>query len=196
MSGLERGFDLAHPPTRWADAIGPLGHPEARQIQRALFEFIDEVLRDRERGLERPLSEYLARYLLIRPGDTYSGAQLARQRQALSKSGHFQGVEILPLPANADQPPAIPLRIRLEPLKPNRFRGGLGWGTDTDFGAQLDWTRRYVGGRGQRFTLGGAVVQERRKLAADLRYQIPLQPLAESRIELVARQLPEPDNMV
>ena len=58
---------------------------------------------------------------------------------------------------------------------------------DTDFGAQLDWTRRYVGGRGQRFTLGGAVVQERRKLAADLRYQIPLQPLAESRIELVAR---------
>ena len=42
--------------------------------------------------------EYLARYLLIEPGDTYSSAELARQRQALSKSGHFQGVEILPLP--------------------------------------------------------------------------------------------------
>ncbi len=131
--------------------------------------------------------EYLARYLLLQPGDIYSSAQLARQRQTLSKSGHFQSVEILPLPASTDQPPAIPLRIRLEPLKPNRFRGGVGWGTDTDFGAQLDWTRRYVGRRGQRFTLGGAAVQERRKLAADLRYNIPLEPLTGSRVELVAR---------
>ena len=42
LSGLERGFDLAHPPARWQDALGPLGHPEARQIQAALLSFVDE----------------------------------------------------------------------------------------------------------------------------------------------------------
>jgi arylsulfatase A-like enzyme len=42
LSGLERGFDLAHPPARWADELGPLGHPDARQVQAALLSFIDE----------------------------------------------------------------------------------------------------------------------------------------------------------
>ena len=42
LSGLERGFDLAHPPTRWTKELGPLGHPSARQVQAALFSFIDE----------------------------------------------------------------------------------------------------------------------------------------------------------
>jgi hypothetical protein len=42
LSGLERGFDLAHPPARWESELGPLGHPESRQIQAALLDFIDE----------------------------------------------------------------------------------------------------------------------------------------------------------
>lgn len=131
--------------------------------------------------------EYLARYLLVEPGTPYSSALLARQRQALSKSGHFREVEIQPLPATAGEPPAIPLRIRLEPYLPNRYRGRIGWGTDTGFGVQLDWTRRYVGGWGHRFILGGAVVEERNKLAGDLSYLIPLDPLAGSLVELAAR---------
>jgi translocation and assembly module TamA len=136
---------------------------------------------------ERFDPEYLARYLILQPGQPYNSRQLARQRQALSKSGHFREVEIQSLPATAEQPPAIPLRIQLEPYKPNRYRGRLGWGTDTGVGVQLDWTRRHLGSRGQRFTLGGAVVEERNKLAGDLSYLIPLEPLASSYIELVAR---------
>lgn len=131
--------------------------------------------------------EYLARYLLIEPGTPYSSAQLARQRQALSRSGHFREVEIQPLPATDGEPPAIPLRIRLEPYLPNRYRGRIGWGTDTGIGVQLDWTRRFVGGRGHRFILGGAVVEERNKLAGDFSYLIPLDPLAGSLLELSAR---------
>jgi arylsulfatase A-like enzyme len=42
LSGLERGFDLAHPPARWSDELGPLGHPDARQVQHALLAFIEE----------------------------------------------------------------------------------------------------------------------------------------------------------
>ena len=136
---------------------------------------------------ERFDPEYLARYLILQPGEPYDSRQLARQRQVLSKSGHFQEVEIQPLPATEDQPPAIPSRIRLEPYKSNRYRGRLGWGTDTGVGVELDWTRRHVGSRGQRFTLGGAVAEERNRLAGNLSYLIPLEPLASSYIELVAR---------
>ena len=131
--------------------------------------------------------DYLARYLILQPGERYSSRRLARQRQALSRSGHFREVEIQPLPATDGPLPAVPLRIRLQPYLPNRYRGRVGWGTDTGFGVQLDWTRRYVGGRGQRFTLGGAVVEERNQLAGDLSYLIPLDPLAGSQLELAVR---------
>lgn len=52
MSGLARGFDLAHPPARWASELGPLGHPDARQVQDALLTFIDE-------NPSRPVFAYL-----------------------------------------------------------------------------------------------------------------------------------------
>lgn len=42
LSGLEGGFDLAHPPAEWANALGPLGHPDARQIQASLLAFVEE----------------------------------------------------------------------------------------------------------------------------------------------------------
>lgn len=130
---------------------------------------------------------YLRRYLVLHPGEPYAGSQLARQRQVLSKTGFFREVAIEPQPATVGPPPAIPLDIRLEPYKPNRYRGSLGWGTDSGFGTQVDWTRRYVGGRGQRFTAGVAAVEERNKLAANVSYLIPVEPLSGEHLELVAR---------
>ena len=47
--------------------------------------------------------------------------------------------------------------------------------------------RDRVGDRGHRFTLGVTSVQERNRLAGNLNYAIPLQPLNRSRVELVAR---------
>jgi translocation and assembly module TamA len=131
--------------------------------------------------------EYLARYLVLEPGQPFSTGELARQRQLLGGSGHFREVDILQLPATADDPPAIPLRILLKPYKANRYRGRLGWGTDTGFGIQLDWTRRYAGRRGQHFTAGATSVEERNRVAGDLSYVIPLQPLDGSKIEVAAR---------
>ena len=131
--------------------------------------------------------DYLRRYLVLQPGEPYAGSQLAHQRQVLSKTGFFREVIIEPQPATVGPPPAIPLDIRLEPYKPNRYRGSLGWGTDSGFGGQVDWTRRYVGGRGQRFTAGAAAVEERNKLAGNLAYLIPVDPLRGDNVELVAR---------
>ncbi|MEP4486750.1 MAG: BamA/TamA family outer membrane protein [Halioglobus sp.] len=131
--------------------------------------------------------EYLARYLLIENGQSYSQSALARQRSVLSRSGHFQEVVIETDPPQEGSPQAIPLRIRLEPNKANRYRGRVGWGSDTDFGVQADWTRRYIGRQGHRFNLGGTLVQDRDRIASDLNYTIPLNPLTGSAIELGAR---------
>lgn len=130
---------------------------------------------------------YLERYLVIQAGDPYNSRALSRQRQALSRSGHFSEVEIEPQPPDPDQPGVVPLKIRLQTFPTNRYRGRLGWGTDTGVGTQLDWTRRYVGSRGQHFNLGLALVEERRKLAGDLNYVIPLDPLTSSQLVLGAR---------
>jgi translocation and assembly module TamA len=131
--------------------------------------------------------EYMARYLILESGQPFSTSELSRQRQVLARSGHFREVQIRQLPATADDPPAIPLQIALKPFKTNRFRGALGWGTDTGFGVRLDWTRRYAGQRGQNFTAGAESVEERNRLAGDLSYIIPLQPLDGSKLEIAAR---------
>lgn len=133
---------------------------------------------------------FLRRYLVLEPGQPYDSRALATQRRALGGSGYFREVEIEPLepvavPGVSER--AIPLRVHLQPYPANRYRGRLGWGTDTGFGSQLDWTRRYLGGRGQRFNLGLGVVEERRKLAGDLNYTIPLDPLAGTAVVLGAR---------
>jgi len=131
--------------------------------------------------------EYLAKYLLVESGQPYSQSALSAQRSALSRSGHFEEVVIETDPAAAGSGHAIPLQIRLEPSKANRYRGRLGWGSDTDFGVQADWTRRYIGRQGHRFNLGGTLVQDRDRVAGDLNYTIPLNPLSGSKIELGAR---------
>jgi translocation and assembly module TamA len=131
--------------------------------------------------------EYLARYLVLEEGQPFSHRQVSRQRAALSRSGHFQEVNIEQGAPLAGEPPAIPLRILLRPYKPNRYRGRIGWGSDTDLGVQADWTRRYVGRYGHHFTLGGAAVQDRDRLAADASYIIPWDPLGGEKLELAAR---------
>ncbi len=131
--------------------------------------------------------QYLAQYLTLKPGQAFSKAAIDRQRRTLSRSGFFQEVTITRGPPSSDLEPAIPLQIRLAPFKPNRYRGRIGWGTDTDFGVQLDWTRRYVGSHGHHFTLGGTAVEDRNRLAGDLSYIIPLNPLSGHRLELAGR---------
>jgi len=138
-------------------------------------------------GDTRLSKTYLSRYLLIQEGAPYDPATVSRQRVALSKSGHFREVSIIRGEAGDTTQAAVPLHIELAPFKPNRYRGRMGWGTDYGLGVQLDWTRRYAGRRGQHFTLGGTVVEERKRLAGDASYTVPMDPLAGSSLEFVAR---------
>ena len=140
-------------------------------------------------GSEEPrfAGDFLERYLILRPGEPINQSDVADQRRLLSRSGYFEEVLIEQGEATASAPPEIPLIIRLIPFKANRYRGQVGWGTDTGAGLQGDWNRRYLGRYGHRFIFGGSVVQDQSRLAGDLRYTIPLDPLVNERLELTAR---------
>ena len=130
---------------------------------------------------------YLERYLILQAGDTYKASDVARQRRLLSASGHFSEVIINPGEPLPGANPQVPLTITLTPFPANRYRGRVGWGTDTGFGLGLDWTRRYLGSRGHQFNLGAAAAEERERMAADISYTIPLAPLSGSHLEISGR---------
>ncbi|MEP5569605.1 MAG: BamA/TamA family outer membrane protein [Halioglobus sp.] len=132
-------------------------------------------------------SDYLARYMILKPGNTFKHSELAQQRNLLSASGHFSEVVIKPGEPTTGENPEIPLVIGMEPLPANRYRGRAGWGTDTGFGLGLDWTRRHLGKRGHHFNVGVAVAEERERLAGDVSYTVPLDPLRGEAFEIGLR---------
>jgi translocation and assembly module TamA len=129
---------------------------------------------------------YLERFVPFRPGQRFDPADVTRMRHALGASGHFEQVAIERLPAQGETH-LTPLRVHLEPFKPNRYRVRFGWGTDTGLGLHGDWHRRYLWGSGHQMSAGAVLVQERAKFVADLNYSLPMDPLDGSRIELFAR---------
>jgi len=130
---------------------------------------------------------YLRSFIPFRSGDPFLQESLAELRRALGSSGHFQQVEVERLDPMGENGDVIPLRVTLTPLKPNRYRARLGWGTDTGVGVHFDWTRRYLWDKGHHMSFATMLVQERAKLAADLRYGIPLDPLERTTLEFFVR---------
>ena len=131
--------------------------------------------------------DFLDRYRVLEPGAPFDQSAITEQRRVLSRSGYFEEVAIEQGEPGTDGRPAIPLKVVLTPFKANRYRLQFGWGTDTGAGIQGDWNRRYLGRQGHHFTFGGSAVQDQTRVAVDLRYNIPLDPLVEERLELGVR---------
>ncbi len=130
--------------------------------------------------------EYLRAFVPMRKGDPYTEESEAELRRALSDSGHFLRVEIERLAAD-DTPGDVYLLVHLEARKPNRYRARFGWGTDTGFGLNFDWTRRNLWHEGHQLNLGVAAVQKRAKLVGEANYTIPSDPLFNQHIEFFGR---------
>lgn len=73
---------------------------------------------------------FLEKYLRYQPNDPYELAKIQSLQQALSKSGYFQKVSIIPLTQNKTSL-NIPININLQMAKSQTYRAGIGYGTDT-----------------------------------------------------------------
>ena len=60
---------------------------------------------------------------------------------------YFREVEVAPQLERVEGQ-RVPIDVMLKRNKPNRYRFGVGYGTDTGPRVSADWTRRYIGARG------------------------------------------------
>ena len=76
---------------------------------------------------------FLQRYLAFRPGRPFSPQRLARTQLNFNNADRFSEVTI---EAEKDEAQdfRVPVRIRLTPSKPKRFRFGAGYETDNGLG--------------------------------------------------------------
>jgi len=113
----------------------------------------------------------LRRYLRYEEGAAYDATQTLRTQFALDDSLYFASVEVLagePDPATR----TIPIEIRTEPNRRNRYSVGLGFATDTEARGSLAWENRRINRRGHR--LRSEIKAARIEQAVEARYLVPI----------------------
>jgi translocation and assembly module TamA len=115
---------------------------------------------------------FLQKFVDVSPGEPFSDKALLGLQGALINTDYFSNVEVHPrLADTADQ--RVPIDVDLTRNKPNRYRLGLGYGTDTGVRAIFDWTRRYIGEQGHSAGVEALLSPAIQRL--DAYYRIPLE---------------------
>ncbi|HVN41483.1 MAG TPA: BamA/TamA family outer membrane protein [Steroidobacteraceae bacterium] len=111
------------------------------------------------------------RYLRIARGQPYSVQQMHATQYALEDSNYFASVAVTP----GERDPAtlsVPIVIRGEPIRRDRYAVSAGYGTDTGLRGKLSWDRRRVNDLGHR--LHAEVTASQIKQEAITTYVIPI----------------------
>jgi translocation and assembly module TamA len=138
---------------------------------------------------ERLSPDFTARFTDIRPGEPYDVRRLLALQLLLNDTEYFASVEIRADPADADAGNRIPVVVRTEPARPQRYTVGLGYATDTgprfNFGMLLRRVNRY----GHRFR--SELLLSSLETAVAGRYAIPIRNVASDLLDfsLTAREL-------
>lgn len=82
--------------------------------------------------------DFLGRYVAYEPGDVFSYDKLSQTQYNFLGANRFGSANVLP-DREAARDNVVPVQVNLVPLKPKRFKSGVGYGTDT--GGRL--TARY-----------------------------------------------------
>lgn len=124
------------------------------------------------RAPDQPFTQQLMERLhILGRGEPYSVDRLDRQREALVRSGLFEGVVIEP--ERHPEQERIDLNYRLDPRPPNTWRATVGFGTDTGARIQLGWTRHYLGSGGDRLEAALGAQQQDEEYVLQGEYRRP-----------------------
>jgi translocation and assembly module TamA len=118
------------------------------------------------------INEALARrYLRYHEEQPFDASELLRTQFALDDSQYFSTVEVLP--GDPDRVNHIvPVNIRAEPNRRDRYQFGVGYGSDTRLRGTAAWDNRRVNRRGHRFRVEARAAETVQSL--DARYVIPI----------------------
>lgn len=95
--------------------------------------------------------EFLRNYIPFREGQPYTSAGPQKLRQNLINSDFFSSIEVTPEDSSGEEK-TVPVKVTLEPRKPNRYTAGVGFATDTGPRLSLGWDARYLNERGHKFS--------------------------------------------
>ncbi|MEO1244719.1 MAG: POTRA domain-containing protein [Pseudomonadota bacterium] len=87
-------------------------------------------------------------------GDYYSSSLMDRFRVDLRSSGYFTDVEVTEHRRPDAEPPVVDLRLALETAFRSRYQGAIGFGSDTGFRLQGNFSRQPMSSRGDRIDVG------------------------------------------
>lgn len=118
------------------------------------------------------INESLARrYLRYREDEPFDASELLRTQFALDDSQYFSTVEVLPGEPDREKL-VVPVSIRAEPNRRDRYQFGAGYGSDTRLRGTAAWDNRRVNRRGHRFRVEAKAATTVQSL--DARYVIPI----------------------
>jgi len=115
--------------------------------------------------------DVLKGYLRIAEGQPYSTEQLHATQYALEDSNYFSTVSVTP----GDRDPAtltVPIAIRGEKIKRDRYAVSFGYGTDTGVRGQFSWDNRRANTLGHRMRFEATASQIKQEVVG--RYLIPV----------------------
>ena len=115
---------------------------------------------------------FLRKFVDVSPGEPFSDNALLGLQGALINTDYFSQVEVHPRTAEVVDR-RVPVEVSLTPNLPNRYRLGLGYGTDTGVRGIFDWTRRYIGTQGH--SAGVELLLSPALQRLDAFYRIPLE---------------------
>lgn len=122
----------------------------------------------------------MQRLLRMRQGDPYDLDLLLQTQYVLDDTAYFSPAEVesgTPDPVTH----TVPVQIRAQPNRKNRYAIAAGYGTDTQARGTLTWDRRLVNTAGHRAKLeltGSAIGHE-----ASVRYVVPVRDIALEKLE-------------
>ena len=156
---LDRHELIVDPQTRTADVHVALATGGRYQFGKVLIE--QNAISDR----------LFAGYLRFSEGQPYSPERVRSTQFALEDSNYFSTISVLP----GDRDPVnltVPITVRGEPVKRDRYSVGAGYGTDTGVRGKFTWDNRRVNRQGHRWQV--QVTASSIQSEAIARYIIPV----------------------
>ncbi|HUO82888.1 MAG TPA: autotransporter assembly complex family protein [Gammaproteobacteria bacterium] len=128
-------------------------------------------------------ADFVQRYVRIEPGEPFATDRLIDLQLALSDSDYFNSVDIEVRRSAADDF-RVPVIVRTQPRKSQRYTAGGGYGTDTGPRISIGTEFRRINQRGHRFNSRLELSEIKNTLSAE--YRVPIKRVATDRLSYFA----------